>query len=978
LHRRQAESNSYENSAKSLSDFFATISLKISNYSELTRIALLTLTSVLRENNKVRNRSFSMNKARILAQLALTASLTTTCIVMSAGAFAQEATADEAPASGDVIIVTGTRRTDRTVADSSVPIDVISGDQLASTGLTETNKILNSLVPSFNFPQPSIADGTDVIRPASLRGLAPDQTLVLVNGKRRHVSSLINVNGTVGRGSAAVDLNLIPALAIERVEVLRDGASSQYGSDAIAGVINIKIKSADNGGKASISYGKYVTTLDGTPNVTGLQTDSGGQPILNPADNRYFLANTNGERKARDGEFKTAAVNIGVPIGGGFVNVTGEYRDRDATNRAGYDLRPNYNRPTALFDTREVSFNRLNFQFGDAKTVDYNVFVNAGVPVGENFNLYAFGSYGHRDGLSAANYRSASAAANRNFATITPATSPNAANFSPLTPNGFLPLIDSKLGDWSAFAGIKGELAGWNTDLSLGYGNNTFDYTVRNSLNTSFGTNSQSTFDAGGLEFGQLTANFDVSREFELGVASPVSLAFGLEYRDENFKIRAGDAQSFGLGPLFQASVVTTAANCTTLGGVFNATTNVCSFPGRGALAGAQGFPGFPASAKTDKSRDSYSVYGEIDGDIFDGFTATLAGRYEDFSDFGSTFNGKLALRYEPTEGLALRGSISNGFRAPSLHQQFFTTTSTNFIAGLPVEISTVPVDSPVARALGSKDLKPEKSTNISVGATFSPTSRLNFTIDYYNIKIKDRIVLTENLGAAGTGSAAIQSAVKAVLDANGFQSVGAARFFINGLETRTQGIDAVATFRASTGALGDWTLTAAYNLNDTKISKRLNALDPLSSIPGLVLFGRVEGIRFTEGQPKDKLVFSADGKLGGLGITARTTRFGEVVAPGAAAPLADASSLVLLGPDDVTLSPKWITDLELRYNFLERFELAVGANNLFDVYPDRVPQGARPTGGFYPANAGYLPYSGFSPFGFNGRFLYARASVTF
>jgi iron complex outermembrane recepter protein len=917
-----------------------------------------------------------MNKARILAQLALTASLPTTCIALSTSAFAQDTVAQEQTAPGDVIIVTGTRRTDRTVADSSVPIDVISGDQLASTGLTETNKILNSLVPSFNFPQPSIADGTDVIRPASLRGLAPDQTLVLVNGKRRHVSSLINVNGTVGRGSAAVDLNLIPALAIERVEVLRDGASSQYGSDAIAGVINIKIKSADNGGKASVSYGKYVTTLDGTPNVTGLQTDSSGQPILNPADNRYFLANSSGERKARDGEYKTAAVNIGVPIGAGFVNVTGEYRDRDATNRAGYDLRPNYNRPTALFDTREVSFNRLNFQFGDAKTEDYNVFVNAGLPVGENFDLYAFGSYGHRDGLSAANYRQASAAANRNFSVLTPTTAPTAANFVPLTPDGFLPFIDTKLSDYSAFVGLKGELGGWNTDLSIGLGNNQLDYQLLNSLNTSYGTASQRNFDAGGLKFRQISANLDVEREFDLGLSGATSLAFGLEYRDENFKIRPGDTQSYAAGPL-NATFVTTAANCALQSGTFAVATGICSFPGRVADGRAQGFPGYPLSAQTDRSRNSYAAYVELDSEIFTGFTATAAGRYEHFSDFGGAVNGKLALRYEPVEGLALRGSVSNGFRAPSLHQQYFTTISTNFIAGVPVDVNTLSVNNPAAIALGAKPLKAEKSLNFSGGITLNPTSGLNFTVDYYNIKIEDRIVLTENLGAAGSGTMAQNTAVNNVLSSNSILGVGAARFFINGIDTRTQGIDAIATYRTNIGGAGNWTFTAAFNLNDTKITRRIPT-SLTTAVPGLVLFGRVEGIRFTDGQPNDKLVLSADGKIGSFGITARTTRFGKVVAPGAAAPIVNPTSLVLLGPDDVTLSPKWISDLEVRYNFLERFELAVGANNVFDVYPDRVPQGARPTGGFYPANAGYLPYSGFSPFGFNGRFLYARASVTF
>ncbi|HYN46506.1 MAG TPA: TonB-dependent receptor, partial [Allosphingosinicella sp.] len=351
---------------------------------------------------------------------------------------------------------------------------------------------------------------------------------------------------------------------------------------------------------------------------------------------------------------------------------------------------------------------------------------------------------------------------------------------------------------------------------------------------------------------------------------------------------------------------------------------------------------------------------------------------FEHFSDFGNTVNGKLALRYEPFQGYAVRGSISNGFRAPSLHQQFFTTTSTNFINGFPVDISTLAVNSPVARALGSRDLEPEKSLNLSFGATANPVSGLTLTIDYYRIDIDNRIVLTENLGAAGAGTAAVNAAVKALLDANGFQSIGAARFFINGLDTRTHGIDAVASYRFPTGGLGTWTLTAAYNHNRTRIQRRINDLGPLATIPGIVLFGRVEGIRFTDGQPRDKVVLSAAGELGNFGLTARTTRFGEVIAPGATPPAADPLSLTLLGPDDIHLGAKWITDLELRYRAFGGLELAVGADNVFDVYPDRSPFGARPGGGFYPINQYYLPYSGFSPFGFNGRFVYARASFEF
>jgi iron complex outermembrane receptor protein len=880
------------------------------------------------------------------------------------------------------IVITGTRSANRTVANSPVPVDVIGADQIANTGQTETNRVLNTLVPSFNFPQPSIADGSDALRPATLRGLSPDQTLVLINGKRRHVSALLNINGTVGRGSAAVDLNLVPGLAINRVEVLRDGAAAQYGSDAIAGVINIQLKNANHGGRASVTWGEYVTTVDNVAAITGLQTAASGQPILDPTDTRYFLANSDGERHVHDGEQRTIGVNIGVPLGPkGFVNVTGEYHYRQPTNRAGYDLRPNYIRPTATtFDPRELQFDRLEFRFGDPRSRDFNLFINSGYEITPDWQLYAFGSYGRRNALSAANYRQESNAANRDWSALAPNQTPTNANFVPLTPNGFLPLIGTHLRDYSGTVGIRGELAGWHTDLSVGRGHDKFDYMVHDTLNASFGPQSPRDFDAGGLAYAQNIANLDISRDYNVGFAKPLTVAAGAEYRHEQFKIRPGDNFSWAIGPYFRASFATTSANCTAQQGVYNAGTGICSFPGRQAPVGAQGFPGIPANARTDAKRHSYAAYAELDTDPVEGLTTTLAGRYEHYSDFGSTWNGKAAARWEFIRGYAVRGSVSTGFRAPSLHQQFFTTTSTNFISGVPVDISTVAVNSPVAQALGSKPLKPEKSVNLSVGATANPFRGFQLTADYYHIKIKDRIVLTENLGAAGSGTAAQNAAVKAILDANGFQSIGAARFFINGLDTTTRGVDLVATYRFGDASIGRWNLTAAYNYNKTKIDKRLNALGPLAQIPGLVLFGRIEGIRFTNGQPRDKVVLTADGDIGKFGVTARTTRYGKVVSPGAAAPISDPTSLTDFGPDDIFLSAKWITDLELRFHPVQKVELAVGADNVFDVYPDRSPFGPRPAsiGGFYPANQEYIPFSIFSPFGFNGRFIYGRASVNF
>jgi iron complex outermembrane receptor protein len=408
------------------------------------------------------------------------------------------------------------------------------------------------------------------------------------------------------------------------------------------------------------------------------------------------------------------------------------------------------------------------------------------------------------------------------------------------------------------------------------------------------------------------------------------------------------------------------------------ATTGTCAFPGRAAAAGAQGFPGIPDNSRTDVKRHSYAAYAELDTDPVQGLTMTLAGRYEHFSDFGSTWNGKIAARYEFIPGYAIRGAISNGFRAPSLQQQYFTTTSTNFVGGVPVDIATLAVNSPAAVALGAQPLKPEKSVNLSVGATANPLRGLTFTADYYHIKIKDRIVFTEILGNNGTGNQpTVQSQITTLIQSLGFPQVAAARFFINGLDTTTEGIDLVAAYRMGLGQFGKWNLTAAYNHNKQKIDKRLAFQGPLAQIQGVVLFGRYEGIRFTDGQPHDKVVLSADGDIGKFGITARTTRYGKVISPGAAFPISNPTSLTAAGPDDIYLAAKWITDAELRLKSGPT-EFAIGANNLFDVYPTRSPFGARPAsvGGWYPANQIYIPYSIFSPFGFNGRFIYGRVSV--
>jgi iron complex outermembrane recepter protein len=845
-------------------------------------------------------------------------------------AFAQEAETNAD--AGETIIVTGTRRSDRTVADSPVPVDVISVENLTQSGFTETNRLLNEQVPSFNFPQPSITDGTDVVRPATLRGLGPDQTLVLINGKRRHTASLLNINGSVGRGTAAVDINLIPSIALGRVEVLRDGAAAQYGSDAIAGVINFQLRDRPEGGRITATYGQYETKIDGVPEVTGL-TLTGGQPTLAP-DGTYQTTNSGKSRSASDGKTLTIAGVVGLPVGdGGFINFAGEFQDRGATNRAGYDPRRQYALVGALVDPRELTFDRLSHIYGDAATKDMKFVMNSSVPLTSGIDLYSFATYGYRDGKSAGFYRIAS----------------DARNVLAIYPNGFLPLINTDLNDFAGTVGLKGNMGGWKWDLSGQYGVNRFDFRITNSLNRSFGAASQLAFDSGGLRYAQTLANLDISRELSVGFAKSVSLAGGVEYRRESFDIRPGEVASYANGTA-------------------------------GGAPGAQVFPGFRPtiggqSVDQPNSRRNISAYAELDADISDAFSIQAAGRFEDYSDFGSDWNGKLAARLEPVEGFAIRGAIATGFRAPSLQQQFYAAAATNNVNGVLLETVTLPVSNPVAIALGAKPLDSETSISYSAGVVFSAIPKLNITVDVYQVSIDDRIVVTENLQATrdalGNPTGANPgSAVAGILNAAGFNTVNAARFFVNGVDTRTRGVDAVATYRMDIGE-GKLNLTAGFNYNKTKVQRVLAAAGPLAQVPGITLFGRQETLRLAQGQPKTKINLGADYDQGWFGMTLRANRYGKVLGAG--------SDTFL----DVPLAAKWLTDMEIRGTFAEKFTIAVGANNLFDVYPDTVPTGrgtdpATNAGRNFPATNYFLPYSNFSPFGFNGRFLYAKATVAF
>ena len=831
---------------------------------------------------------------------------------------------DDAPVLSEVV-VTGSRIAGRTVADSPVPVDVIDAEALTNSGLTETNKLLNRLVPSFNFPQPSLTDGTDSVRPATLRGLSPDQTLVLVNGKRRHISALLNLNGSVGRGSSAVDLNQLPPVAIGRIEVLRDGASSLYGSDAIAGVINVQLaKSA--GVRASVTYGQYETSLEGVEQFNGVVTGANGLPVVATAGsstNNDFLQldGTGRDRKRHDGETLTLATSVGLPVGpGGYLVLSGQYRDRNPTNRSGADRRRQY---ATVGDPRELTFDRYSHRYGDGEAKDFNLVANGGFEVTPGIEAYAFATFGQRDANGAGFYRRSNDARNRDFAAST-------TRFVPFYPDGFLPLIVTDILDVSGVGGVRGVLSGFNADLSFTYGSNRLDYTVENSFNTSLGgLVSPTVFDAGGISADQRVVNLDFSRTIPVTFLSRLGVAVGGEYRDEGFKIRSGELASYVNGP----------------------------FSANGAPGGSQVFPGFRPNNAVDVGRDSYAGYAEVDAELADRLTVQLAGRYEDFSDFGDTLNGKVAARFELFDGVAVRGSASTGFRAPSLAQQFFQTTSTNNVNGVLIEIGTFPVGDPVARALGSRQLRPEKSTNLGGGVTLNPLRGLNLTVDYYNIKIRDRITLTENLQGA---------AVVGILNAAGIRNVTSARFFVNGVDTRTQGVDVVGSYTLPEFGLGRFNLTAGYNYNSTKITDRA----VLPTLPSTVLFGRTESFRLTDGQPSDKINLGLDWSLDRFGATVRANRFGEVFIPGPSTDLAIGQGGA---PGDYTLSSKWLTDVEARVDVIGGVQLAVGADNVFDVYPDRVP-----VGGAFGTNGFFLPYNSQSPFGFNGRFLYGRVSYHF
>lgn len=767
------------------------------------------------------------------------------------------------------IIVTGTRAAGRTRLDSVSPVDVLSGDTLRNQGTTETAAALASVAPSIDFPRPAVTDATDSIRPATLRGLSPDQTLVLINSVRAHPSALLNINGSVGRGAAAVDLNTIPTAALESIEVLRDGASALYGSDAIAGVVNLRLRQDRTGGGANVSFGGYKT------HVPALQDP----------------------RNVTDGGATTLSAWQNISIGdGGYLDLTGEYVNREPTNRGDYD-------------TRDKPYT-VRSRFGDPFVRQYTGYANTAVPLGDSgWQLVGWGGYQYR--------RSESAAFPRNPS--------NANNVPSIYPNGFLPIIQIKSRDYTATGGVKGAIGAWDTSLTASYGKNTLDYATLHTLNASYGSASKTSFYDGALGYDQFVTNLDLSHDYSLGSDSDVTVAVGAEYRREGYEISAGEPQSYDLGPV-----------------------TISPTTGGKPSAGAQGFGGFSPQNVVNQHRDNVSGYLDLEGK-FSNLSVGLAGRVEHYSDFGTTANGKLSARYDITPSFALRGGVQTGFRAPSLQQEYFTSIASiiqNTNNGPQVILTgTFPSVSPVAAALGGHPLEPEKSTNFSAGFVFRH-GPFNVTVDGYQINIRNGLTLSENIQASFSQD---------VADLLAPYGVSSARFFLNGVKTRTRGVDVVANYRLDTADVGRFNFTLAGNYNDLKVLRVPTTTSTLDPAPTLVARTTIKTLE--DGTPETKVTGTIDWSSGPASITLRGTYYGDVNEPST-------------NPaNDLHTGDHLITDLEARFDVARQFHFGLGVDNLFDVYPKNTPLNLL-------SSTGVVDFPFYSPFGFNGRHLYVKVGV--
>jgi iron complex outermembrane receptor protein len=816
------------------------------------------------------------------------------------------------------ISIIGSRVAGRSAEDLPVPVDILTAEALANTGQTEVGRMLQAIAPSFNFSSSAISDGTDALRPATLRGLGPDQTLVLINGKRRHQASLIHINTSVGRGTAGTDMNAIPASSIKRIEVLRDGAAAQYGSDAIAGVINIILNDSAEDGKVAVSYGEY---------------------------------------SEGDGETTNIDISKGFALGdNGFVNTTLNIRDRGYTNRAGLHGSCQFpgcteldNGNYMLADPREATATRETFRIGDADSEQLGVAINAGYDLAEG-ELYGFITYSSRDNESAAFFRH-----NGNTGGNAPLQDGDAT-----IPAGFLPKIETEIQDISYNFGYLTEFENDATlDVSYTYGENSIDYTTSDTINSSYANKLQ--YDGSGLTAAQIrsavpreafaygleltlqTLNLDYTQEFDW-----FALAMGAEIRTDEYRVTPGDEYSF--------------RDYDTIEGV--------SLYAEDRSAGTQGFGGIGPVSEVDESRDVISFYLDAETDVTDDLIVSAALRYDDYDGFGDSSNFKLAANWSLTDDIAIRGAMSTGFRAPSMQQLYFNNISTQFVTNpddpdgdqIAVQVGTFRNDSTLAQSIGIPQLKEEESTNFSLGTVIQLMDNVNLTVDFYTIDIDDRIVISNKLEAG------LSPELDAALISAG---AGAGQFFLNGADTETSGVDIIATWNTEMLG-GDLDFTFAANFTETEVAKIFTPKDSgLGDIAPEDIFSEQDISIIEEWQPEDRISVSALYKLSDWTVNLSFNRYGEYTILDGERQTYSAEVLT-----DVRINYQFSDNLSFNIGGNNLFDVMPDKNEIGNSRTGTIVDAS---GNVVVSSPGVFTYSRRSaPFGFNGAFYYAGAEYRF
>ena len=863
--------------------------------------------------------------------------------------------AAQAPADKDIVVI-GTRRTDRSVTDSASPIDVIGSAELAAQPTVNMLDAVRNLVPSFFVPQNTISDASTFVRAPSLRGLGADQILVMINGKRYNRSALVNVytgaDTALSFGSQGADIGNIPAIAIGNLQVLRDGATAQYGADALAGVLNYSIRK-DQGIEAQALYG---------------QTYRG------------------------DGESKIFSGYAGLKLGDrGFVSLAGEYYDQGQTSRGvtrASAIRIQQNLPSvAVPNPAQI--------WGSSPGHGYKLFANAAIDVGAESQIYFTGNLAHSETNQSFNYRpsqtntgfvrndgtsdstvslSRNGAFNPIFLTQCPtasaATCPiggfvndaNTFSFASIYPGGFTPRFIGKVDQAYGTVGFKGKTdTDFTYDLSATFARNSLDLSMTNSLSASFGPQSQTSFKFGKLIQSEQTLNADFTYPVEVGFASPITLSGGAEYRRERYEKTVGDLQSYAAGPYASQvlyNLVTPAVGATPAVYAASGTTATQS-------PAASGYGGTSPNFAGVSTQTSYAFYVGAETDLTKALTIGLAGRYERYNTFGGVVVGKANALYRITDAVSLRATIGTGFHAPSPGQNNTQVVTTNFLGGNQVQTGTYPTSSAIAQFYGAGLLKPERSTNFGAGVVLKPTNALSLTVDGYIIQIKNRIGISQNFTVTPANIAALPALASVGLG-------GVVNYFTNGFDVSSKGIEAVANYR--TRLLGgpiNFTLAYSYNNLKAKNIKLTTAGAPLVSLQ--------QQYNIANLAPRNRITASAGWQIDDFTINARANYFGEwsnALEYNLVAPVAGATT----APPSQIFGGKALFDLDVSYTLAKHYTLTLGANNLFNTFPDKIK--ASPVNPIYALSGGLndgqvYPRSG-GPFGINGGFYYARLRIKY